>query len=132
MAAIRGKDTQPELIVRRGLHKAGFRFRLHVRALPGAPDIVLPKYGTVIFVHGCFWHVHGCANSVAPKTRVDFWHSKLAGNKARDVRHQRQLRRLGWRVITVWECQLRSRPEATMSQLARQLKRRSRKSRRLK
>lgn len=117
MAAIRGKDTSPELIVRRGLHRAGFRFRLHRRDLPGTPDIVLPKYRTVVFVHGCFWHVHGCPNSVAPKTRAAFWAEKLGGNKRRDRRHYRQLKQLGWRVLTVWECDVRRQSDKVIARL---------------
>lgn len=121
MAAIRGKNTKPELTVRHGLHREGFRFRLHRHDLPGKPDIVLPKYRAVILVHGCFWHVHGCANSVAPKTRPEFWREKLNGNKSRDQRNRRQLTAMGWRVLTVWECQLRQRPDKTLASVIAQL-----------
>jgi DNA mismatch endonuclease (patch repair protein) len=108
MAAIKGSNTKPELAVRSALHRAGLRFRLHRKDLPGRPDIVLPKYKTVIFVHGCFWHRHGCANSVMPKTRREFWEEKLEGNRRRDSRQQRALRSAGWRVLVVWECAVRS------------------------
>ena len=106
MSRIRGKDTTPELAVRSALHRLGYRFRLHRRDLPGRPDIVLPKYGTVIFVHGCFWHRHArCKYAYTPKSRVEFWHHKFQQNVERDRRVQRELRRLGWKVIVVWECE---------------------------
>ena len=105
MAAIRGSNTKPELTVRRFLHARGFRFRLYRKDLPGRPDIVLPKYRTVIFVHGCFWHLHGCKNTVIPKTRTKWWTAKLAGNRSRDERIRLRNEELGWRVITVWECE---------------------------
>lgn len=120
MSRIRGKDTSPELIVRRLLHRMGYRFRLHVKDLPGKPDIVLPKYKTVIFVHGCFWHRHkGCKNCTTPTNRREWWLAKLNGNAARDKVHQRALRKLGWRSITVWECQ--AERETRMERLARKL-----------
>ena len=107
MSRIRGKNTSPELIVRRLLHRMGYRFRLHVKTLPGKPDIVLPKYKTVIFVHGCFWHRHkGCKNCTTPTNRREFWLEKLNGNALRDKVHQRALRKIGWKSITVWECQI--------------------------
>ena len=106
MSRIRGKDTAPEIIVRRLLHGMGYRFTLHRKDLPGRPDIVLPKYQTVVFVHGCFWHRHtGCKDATMPKTRREWWEAKLGGNAARDKRKQAALRRAGWRVITVWECE---------------------------
>ena len=108
MAAIRGKDTAPELAVRRILHAMGLRFRLHRKDLPGRPDIVLPKHRTVVFVHGCFWHRHeDCRYTTTPKTRQEFWESKFAANVERDSRNRTDLRQLGWRVIVVWECELR-------------------------
>lgn len=107
MSRIRSKNTKPELIVRSLLHRMGYRFSLRSKALPGHPDIVLPKYGTVVFVHGCFWHRHsGCSNATTPGTRVDFWQKKFADNVARDRRSQRILKRVGWVVIVVWECQI--------------------------
>ena len=107
MAAIKGKNTKPEIIVRRFLHRLGFRFRLHRRDLPGRPDIVLPKYRTVVEVRGCFWHRHeGCPFAYMPKSNRKFWASKLNGNRERDRRNLRELARLGWRAIEVWECEL--------------------------
>lgn len=106
MSRIRGIDTRPELMVRRYLHARGFRFRLHGRGLPGKPDIILPKYRTVIFVHGCFWHSHHCQQGRIPGTRSEFWQAKFEANRRRDVRNSRSLRSLGWRVLIVWECSL--------------------------
>lgn len=107
MSGIRGQDTKPELVVRRHLHADGLRFRLHVRDLPGRPDIVLPRHKAVVFVHGCFWHRHpGCRFAYRPKSRPEFWEPKLDGNAARDVRNQQQLMEAGWRVFVVWECEM--------------------------
>jgi len=106
MSRIRGRDTAPEKTVRSVLHRIGCRFRLHRRDLPGSPDIVLPKYRTVVFVHGCFWHRHpSCRFAYTPKTRVRFWSRKFAENVERDRRVRRRLRDLGWRVIVIWECE---------------------------
>ena len=106
MRAIRGKDTQPEIAVRRLVHRMGYRYRLHVRSLPGCPDLVFPSRDKVIFVHGCFWHRHSCRKGRStPTTRVAFWRKKLESNRLRDVRHTGRLRRDGWSVMTVWECQ---------------------------
>jgi DNA mismatch endonuclease (patch repair protein) len=106
MRGIRGRDTGPELTVRRYLHARGFRFRLHGRELPGSPDVVLPKYRTVVFVHGCFWHRHpGCRLAYRPKSRQEFWEAKLETNVARDARDQERLRAQGWRVLVVWGCE---------------------------
>lgn len=111
MALVRGKDTKPELLVRRLVHGLGYRYRLHRRALPGTPDLVFPGCGKVIFVHGCFWHRHhGCALARLPKSRGEFWLPKLQGNAERGGRNVRALRRLGWGVMTIWECQLRDIP----------------------
>ena len=107
MSRIRGRDTKPEMVVRRGLHALGLRFRLHDRRLPGRPDLVLPKYQTAVFVHGCFWHAHGCALSKLPGTRVEFWKQKLDANVARDRAAVQALRDAGWRVLLVWECAFR-------------------------
>lgn len=108
MAGIKGKNTKPELLVRRYLHLRGYRFRLHRNDLPGKPDLVLPKYKLVIFVHGCFWHMHAdCFYSKLPATRVEFWKDKLVGNVARDQLHVSRLNLTGWRVIVVWECGLK-------------------------
>lgn len=107
MAAVRGKDTKPELVVRSLLHRMGYRFRLHRKDLPGNPDIVLPGRHKVIFVHGCFWHQHvNCKYATRPQTRSDFWNLKLDKNVLRDKQVQNKLRRLGWGVMVVWECQL--------------------------
>lgn len=119
MARVRGKDSAPELALRRLIHGMGYRYRLHVRALPGTPDMVFRSRGAVVFMHGCFWHRHpGCARSRIPKSRVDFWTAKLDGNRRRDLRDQRKLRRMGWRVMVVWECQL-SRPVAVAARVSR-------------
>lgn len=107
MSRIRGRDTKPEMLVRRGLHSRGLRFKLHDRTLPGRPDLVFPKYRTVVFVHGCFWHAHGCALSKLPTTRRDFWSKKLEGNAARDSKAVTLLLSCNWRVLVIWECALR-------------------------
>jgi len=108
MSGIRAKDTKPELVIRSALHRAGFRFRLHRRDLPGTPDIVLPRYNAVINVHGCFWHYHGCKYSKVPETRTDFWLKKLEANRDRDKKKSGELAVAGWRELVVWECALRS------------------------
>lgn len=108
MSRIKGSNTKPEMEVRRGLHALGFRFRLHARTLPGRPDIVLPKYHAVIFVHGCFWHAHRCQKGRVPGTNPGFWNQKFLNNKKRDARVTRALRKDGWRVFKIWECQLRT------------------------
>ncbi|MCD7111839.1 very short patch repair endonuclease [Rhizobium sp. DKSPLA3] len=109
MSGIRGRDTKPEMILRRGLHAMGFRFRLHDRRLPGKPDMVLPRYRSVIFAHGCFWHGHDCHLFRLPATRTEFWEDKIGKNKARDRDAVLQLLTSGWRVATVWECAMRGR-----------------------
>ena len=109
MSQIKGKDTKPEKIVRSLLHRLGFRFRIHQKNLPGKPDVVLSKYNTVIFVHGCFWHRHeGCIDATFPKTRTEFWHNKFEKTKERDLSHQEALKQLGWKIIVIWECELKS------------------------
>lgn len=124
MASIRCKDTAPELAVRRALHAAGFRFRLHPASLPGRPDIVLPRHHAAIFVHGCFWHRHiGCSRSGLPKTNRAWWAAKLRRNRLRDRRSQRELKGLGWRVFVIWECEL-ERP-STFTRLIRRLRSKS-------
>lgn len=106
MSRIKNRDTKPELSVRSLLHQKGFRFRLHRKDLPGNPDIVLPKYNLIIFVHGCFWHRHkACKYSYVPKSRVDFWHEKFMTNIARDFEVTNELVKLGWDVSVIWECQ---------------------------
>lgn len=111
MSRIRSQNTKPELWVRRLLHARGFRYRLHRKDLPGRPDLVLPKYDAVVFVQGCFWHAHHCQKGRIPDTRADFWQAKFEGNKKRDARNARALRAAGWRVFTVWECEL-AKPDA--------------------
>ena len=107
MSRIRSNDTKPELMVRSFLFQRGFRFRLHVKNLPGHPDIVLPKYRTVVEVRGCFWHRHpGCKKTTTPSTHVDFWQRKFTDNIARDQRIEAELRRLGWHIIVIWECEV--------------------------
>ena len=115
MSRIRSKDTGIELEVRRGLHALGFRYRLGGAGLPGRPDIVLPRYRTVVFVHGCFWHQHDCHLFRLPKTRMEFWKAKIEGNRARDLDAQAKLKSLGWHVETVWECRLRGQTAAQKS-----------------
>ena len=107
MSRIRGSDTQPEMLIRRGLHARGFRYRLHDKSLPGRPDLVLPKYSTAVFVHGCFWHGHDCPMFRLPATRPEFWSNKIDRTRVRDERSFASLLRQGWRVLTVWECALR-------------------------
>ncbi|WP_093097182.1 very short patch repair endonuclease [Shimia aestuarii] len=109
MAAIRGADTKPELVIRRGLHARGFRYRLHNRKLPGRPDLILPRYRAVIFVNGCFWHGHDCPLFKWPKTREEFWRDKIGGNVERDQKNQAELKAAGWRVGIVWECALKGK-----------------------
>lgn len=119
MAAVRGKDTGPEMAVRRGLHALGFRYSLHVRRLPGRPDIVLAKHRAVIFVEGCFWHGHaGCSLARIPATRTDYWRDKIARNRERDARSRKALDDLGWRHLTIWECSLRGKGAAEAAVLA--------------
>jgi len=123
MSQIQAKDTKPEMIVRKFLHSNGFRYRLHVKDLPGKPDLVLPKYNSVIFVHGCFWHAHeGCKYFKIPKSRTEWWKEKLYGNKERDKKHIQQLRNLGWNVIVIWECELKpDKKEETLLNLVEEI-----------
>jgi DNA mismatch endonuclease (patch repair protein) len=122
MSGIRSKDTKPEKIVRSLLHRMGYRFRLHVKNLPGKPDIVLPKYKTVIFVHGCFWHRHSnCKYAYTPKSRIKFWKQKFADNVARFKIVQKELRHLQWNVVVIWECEL-SKPESVIKKLEKYIK----------
>ena len=114
MRAVRGKNTGPEMTVRSAAHRLGLRFRLHDANLPGRPDMVLPKWKTVIFINGCFWHRHeNCKKATMPKSNVDFWQAKFEANLARDECNYRSLSELGWRAIVVWQCEARSREEAT-------------------
>ena len=110
MARVKGRNTKPEKVVRSLLHGMGYRFRLHRKELPGKPDVVLPKYRKVVFVHGCFWHGHyGCRRAARPSSNTEFWNTKIDGNMERDRRSVISLESLGWRALTVWECELRDK-----------------------
>ena len=123
MSRIRGENTVPERQIRSLLHRAGYRFRLHERKLPGRPDIVLPRYHSVIFVHGCFWHRHpGCRNATTPSSRTDFWKSKFLGTVDRDSRNAAELTAAGWRVITVWECEIENDARAAVAKVVSELR----------
>ena len=117
MSNIRGKNTRPELILRKALHATGFRFRLHDRTLPGTPDIILSRYRAVIFVHGCFWHGHDCHLYRLPATRPDFWREKIARNRAVDTRSEQQLEGAGWRQAIVWECALKGKSRRPLAEV---------------
>jgi DNA mismatch endonuclease (patch repair protein) len=125
MSRIRHKNTKPELIIRSLLHRMGYRFTVNGpgnRNLPGRPDIVLPKYKTVVFVHGCFWHFHrNCKHARIPKTRTEWWRDKLRGNAERDKKKNAELRRQGWKVITVWECQIKGKLNMIEKKITRHL-----------
>ena len=122
MSRIRSKDTKPELLVRKYLHSRGSRFRLHEKRLPGRPDIVLPKYRTVIDVRGCFWHGHeGCKYFVMPKTRREFWEDKIKSNQARDIRNDLKIEQLGWKLLIIWECDLKLHPDVVLESLTKVL-----------
>ena len=124
MSRVTSKNTKPELLVRSYLHRCGFRFRVHGRQLPGKPDIVLPKYRTVVFVHGCFWHRHqDCSRSTMPASRVDFWRDKFEKNVARDEKNQALLQQGDWRVLVVWECEIStcSKRDGRLTLLVRQI-----------
>lgn len=123
MSRIKGKDTKPEMLVRKFLFSKGFRYRIHVKDLPGKPDIVLPKYKTVIFIHGCFWHGHeGCKYFVMPKTRTEWWAEKINKNISNDKKHYQLLTEQGWKILNVWECELKkNKLEEALSSLLNQL-----------
>ncbi len=123
MSRIKGTDTKPEMLVRKFLHANGLRYHLHNKKLPGKPDLTLPKYRTVIFVHGCFWHGHkGCKYFVMPKTRTEWWQEKIAGNIERDQIAESELKAQGWQVIVIWECKLiQDKREETLKQLLNQI-----------
>ena len=106
MRGVKQKNTKPELLVRRAIHRAGYRFRIHKKDLPGRPDIVLPRHKIVIMVHGCFWHQHGCKISNKPASNVDFWEKKFNRNKERDKENLVACKELGWKVLTIWECEV--------------------------
>ncbi len=124
MSRIRSKDTKPEMLVRKFLHKNGFRYRLHVKDMPGKPDIVLPKYKTVIFIHGCFWHGHeGCKYYVVPKSRTEWWLNKIGTNTINDSNAENLLAAAGWNIIKIWECELKNKiQENTLNSVIELLK----------
>ena len=115
MSGIRGKDTKPEITVRKGLHARGFRYRLHDKTVAGKPDLILPRYRAAIYVHGCFWHQHGCHLFKMPSTRREFWMEKLAANRKRDAKVRTALLNSGWRILTIWECALKGRTRLEFS-----------------
>lgn len=122
MSHIRSKNSKPEELVRKYLFSKGFRYRKNVKTLPGCPDIVLPKYKTLIFVNGCFWHKHDCPRFVWPSTNEEYWRPKIMGNVERDKRNLAELQQLGWTVLTVWECELKKKViDATLDQLEKRL-----------
>jgi DNA mismatch endonuclease (patch repair protein) len=123
MSRIKGKDTKPEMLVRKFLHAQGFRYKLHDKTLPGKPDLVLPKYKTVIFIHGCFWHGHtNCKYFTIPKTRTQWWINKINTNKANDAKAVKALRKEGWKVIVIWGCQLKiSKVDKTLKNLSKKI-----------
>jgi DNA mismatch endonuclease, patch repair protein len=122
MSSIRRKNTVPELLLRSALHKSGLRYRLHDKNLPGRPDIVFSKYHVVLFVHGCYWHSHGCYKSSIPKSQCDFWINKLNANRERDVRNVKYLQEKGWRVIIVWECVLKGKTSLPINMIVESVK----------
>lgn len=120
MGRIRGKDTKPELLIRKGLHRMGYRYRLHVKNLPGKPDMVFKRYNAVVFVNGCFWHLHECNEFKWPKSRVEFWKQKLNRNRERDLQEISELLDAGWRVLVIWGCSLRGRFRIGLDAVLRQ------------
>ena len=108
MRAVKSDDTKPEMIVRKAIHRKGFRYRLHDKKLPGKPDLVFPRYKTVVFVHGCFWHWHGCPRSRMPKSNTEYWEKKIGRNTERDKTNKKALENMGWKVLIIWECSLES------------------------
>ena len=122
MSGIRGRDTKPELLIRKGLHARGYRYRLHDRALPGKPDLAFPSRKAAIFIHGCFWHGHGCPLFRWPSTRAEWWRAKIEGNRTRDRAVRAELAGMGWRQLRVWECALKGRqrrdPDALLDLVA--------------
>jgi DNA mismatch endonuclease (patch repair protein) len=118
MAGIRSKDTKPEMVIRRALHKMGFRYRLHGRNLPGKPDLIFPRFQAVIFVHGCFWHCHNCHLFKWPSVRKEFWQEKIGGNRRRDKISSCKIQEAGWRVLTIWECAIKGRTRRSEDEVA--------------
>jgi DNA mismatch endonuclease (patch repair protein) len=118
MAGIRSKDTQPEIAIRKALHERGYRYRLHARNLPGKPDLVFQKYKTAVFVHGCFWHKHGCHLFKWPSTRREFWENKINGNSERDCLNKARLIESGWKIVIIWECALKGKGRLPLDKIA--------------
>lgn len=119
MAAIHGRNTKPELLIRQGLHRLGFRYRLHYPGLPGKPDMVFPKYRAIILINGCFWHQHECHLFKWPSTRKEFWRKKISDNKARDLRNFEAYQKAGWKVLVIWECSLKGKAKRPLSEIIR-------------
>ncbi len=117
MSGIRSKNTQPEIIIRKAIHKEGFRFRLHSSGLPGKPDLVFPKYNAIIFIHGCFWHGHSCSLFKWPSSRSDFWRNKINSNRKKDKESLKKLLDEGWRVMIVWECTIKGRGRISLDKV---------------
>lgn len=123
MSRIRAKDTKPEMLVRKYLFAQGYRYRLHDKGLPGKPDLVFPKYKTVVFINGCFWHGHeGCKYFVIPETRKEWWVKKINNTKERDFLNNENLKKLNWRIITIWECEIKNEPEKKLQEVIKLLK----------
>ena len=118
MSGIKGLDTKPELLIRKSLHKQGFRYRLHYKALPGKPDLAFPSRKAIVLVNGCFWHGHGCRLFKWPSTRKEFWKSKISGNRSRDARNLTKYRELGWRTLVIWECAIKGKRAWALEQIA--------------
>jgi len=121
MSGIKGKDTKPELVIRKGLHARGFRFRLHDKKLPGKPDLVFPKYKAVIFVHGCFWHGHDCHLFKWPSSRPEFWRNKITRNRQKDSSVAEELHNLGWRILVIWECAIKGKTRMKLDKILSQV-----------
>ncbi len=121
MSGIRGKDTKPELLIRKSLFREGYRYRLYHKTMPGKPDLVLKKYRAVIFINGCFWHGHDCKLFKWPKTRMDFWKKKIEGNRLRDEKVKQELLSSGWRVMTIWECATRGTERIALSEIVQEI-----------
>lgn len=119
MAGIKGKNTKPETLIRKGLHRQGYRFRLHESKLPGKPDLVLQRYKAIIFIHGCFWHKHDCHLFKWPSSNVKFWRNKIEGNKLNDIKILEILRHEGWRILTIWECAIKGKTRMPMEEIIR-------------